>query len=119
MHTVQHFPSKIGLNMAVKHRAIVSKYLKVFDFFIYAEDDMRLTLRHIQHFLWENARLQGKWTPCFVRYDVFKGQKLQFENAWDNWQVSRGGDRGTRAKDLWEGGSGGWREGEGGQEGGG
>ncbi|KAJ1411979.1 hypothetical protein B484DRAFT_422963 [Ochromonadaceae sp. CCMP2298] len=61
---------RIGFGLNSKHRAYAAAHVEEFDYFAYAEEDMLLSLSHLQAFIAAQARLREALPRHWLRYQV-------------------------------------------------
>jgi hypothetical protein len=62
--------NKIGFGLNSKHRQFVLKHLEEYDIFSYAEEDMLLTVSHLQAYLHATQQLQVALPESWMRYQI-------------------------------------------------
>jgi hypothetical protein len=72
-----------GLTWAHKNDLVLACMNYKYDYYIYQENDMLITWEHFKYWLrWKPRLAKYGLEPGFIRYEVFEGEKIPFDNHY-------------------------------------
>ncbi|HEY5814437.1 MAG TPA: methyltransferase domain-containing protein [Terrimicrobiaceae bacterium] len=97
VEVVVGLPSKNPWTLPFAHKAILAKRVDKYDLFIYSEDDIQVTERHIRAFLNATVELEQDEIAGFVRYEIDHTGKRFVNEPWKHyhWKSSSVRRRGS------------------------